>query len=646
VRAYGYDGIDRLTSETVTGALSYAKTFAYDAVGNRLTQSTTGAGAGTVHYAYDARDRLTTENATTYAYDPNGNVTSKSGEATYTWDAENRLAAVNLPSGTVAAHQYDADGNRVQTSITPQAAAGTTGCLGNSAAFVREDSTTLGNWQGTYGADGYSINAEAPVAPAYGSVSFSNTNDFTWATNTDDKRALQQPPPQTSRIASTYYSFSGETVHVTTTDNNAHTVAFYMLNWDAPNRNQTITAQTPSGTVLDSARPFAWLSTGIYAVYRICGSVDFVFTPGGAPSAVVSGVFLGPSPGTPANTHMLVDTTGGLSQVVTETDGSGNLTAYYVRIGDELLEVMRPAAGGTWTTRFVHHDGLGSVRALSDETGTTVDTRGYEAFGTKNTEAGNDPLTDGFAGESFERTSQLAYHRARWMDARVGRFEGMDTKDGKTRHPATQHRYVYGLNEPTSVVDPTGNDGVDALPNYAAMVFGIGTAPGSGVNPPLLTPDSGIFEHYHVESNAAAVLQSALNQLAPSFLGYYSGHKVPHGYYATQVPSVSGVTVYLRYIFGQGGITVGNNVTLDRLTWGNIQTSQRYHLLAHELTHVLQYARLDSAIGFLSRYAVEYPSYGVPSELRAKPLSEIDPLDPNYSLDQLADTVADKVNPP
>jgi hypothetical protein len=126
-----------------------------------------------------------------------------------------------------------------------------------------------------------------------------------------------------------------------------------------------------------------------------------------------------PSGGSAVTTNMLVDTgcascggSGGLSQVIAETDGSGNIAAIYVRAGDELLEVMRPAGGATWTTRFVHHDGLGSVRALTDETGTTTDSRGYEAFGTKNTEAGNDPLAYGFAGEPFQAETSLAYHRA------------------------------------------------------------------------------------------------------------------------------------------------------------------------------------------------------------------------------------------
>jgi YD repeat-containing protein len=124
-RSYAYDGIDRLTGETASGSLSYAKVFSYDPVGNRLAQLTNGGAAGgdagaasvdagvdggvsggvsgaTVTYAYDPRDRLTSENSTHYAYDLNGNLTSKSGVATYDWDYENRLTQVGLAaSGTL-----------------------------------------------------------------------------------------------------------------------------------------------------------------------------------------------------------------------------------------------------------------------------------------------------------------------------------------------------------------------------------------------------------------------------------------------------------------------------------------------------------------------------------------------------------------
>jgi YD repeat-containing protein len=81
VRNYGYDSVDRLTIENVTGALTYAKTFTYDPVGNRIKQSTIGSGEGSITYVYDTRDRLTTETGRTYTYDANGNELTKSGEA-------------------------------------------------------------------------------------------------------------------------------------------------------------------------------------------------------------------------------------------------------------------------------------------------------------------------------------------------------------------------------------------------------------------------------------------------------------------------------------------------------------------------------------------------------------------------------------
>ena len=236
-----------------------------------------------------------------------------------------------------------------------------------------------------------------------------------------------------------------------------------------------MTAQTTSGTVLDTARPFSGFGGGVYAVYTVCGSVDFTVThTGGGPNASVSGVFFGTPTSPPATTNYLVDTAGGLSQVVAEADGSGSLTAHYVRAGDQLLAVMRPGgAGGMWTTHFVHADGLGSVRAITDETGAVVDTRGYEAFGTKNVEAGTEALAYGFAGEAFDSTTHLAYHRARWMDARVGKFTSADTHFGRLHEPRTQHLYEYANIDPVDRGDPSGNDFDMASTSAAVSVSAI-----------------------------------------------------------------------------------------------------------------------------------------------------------------------------
>jgi RHS repeat-associated protein len=120
VREYQCDDLYRLTNETVTNTagLVYEKAFEYDPVGNRNVQTTTGLGAGVINYTYDERDRLLTENGTVYGWDDNGNLISKSAEATYFWDFENRLIRVEKTDGTVVTHAYDADGNRVRTEVT------------------------------------------------------------------------------------------------------------------------------------------------------------------------------------------------------------------------------------------------------------------------------------------------------------------------------------------------------------------------------------------------------------------------------------------------------------------------------------------------------------------------------------------------
>jgi YD repeat-containing protein len=104
-----------------------------DPVGNRQSQVTALGPAGspgpnlqpgTISYGYDTRDRLLQEQlspnpATAYAWDSNGNLTTKDAEATYSWDHENRLVRVAKTDGTLVEHSYDVDGNRVRTATTP-----------------------------------------------------------------------------------------------------------------------------------------------------------------------------------------------------------------------------------------------------------------------------------------------------------------------------------------------------------------------------------------------------------------------------------------------------------------------------------------------------------------------------------------------
>jgi RHS repeat-associated protein len=150
-------------------------------------------------------------------------------------------------------------------------------------------------------------------------------------------------------------------------------------------------------------------------------------------------------------TDLLVDTSGGLSHVVAEIDGSGAVTAVYVRADDMLLEEIR---GGV--ARMYEADALGSTRSLLDTTGTQTDTWSYEAFGSIVSTTGNDLNPYRFAGERLVDSVGLYQNRARWLDTTTGRFASVDPGRGNPVLPLTSNHYVYGLGSPASLRDPTG----------------------------------------------------------------------------------------------------------------------------------------------------------------------------------------------
>jgi RHS repeat-associated protein len=119
-RSYGYDAVDRLTSAAYTNPSQPAESFAYNSVGNRTSSQLSAS------YSYQPFNRLTSTSSTTYSYDTNGNLisrTNSSGTTQYSWDFENRLKQVTLPNGNTVAYKYDALGRRIQR--TPSAGVST-----------------------------------------------------------------------------------------------------------------------------------------------------------------------------------------------------------------------------------------------------------------------------------------------------------------------------------------------------------------------------------------------------------------------------------------------------------------------------------------------------------------------------------------
>jgi RHS repeat-associated protein len=118
--------------------------------------------------------------------------------------------------------------------------------------------------------------------------------------------------------------------------------------------------------------------------------------------------------------------------------------------------VPAPAGPSDWQTRFFHSDYIGSIRALTDDAGAVTDRYQYDAWGNLLSHVGSDPQPYAFAGEPYDPNVGFQYHRARWMDPRVGRFLGMDGFRGNAQDPTSLHKYLYVSNSPLNAVDPTG----------------------------------------------------------------------------------------------------------------------------------------------------------------------------------------------
>ncbi|MBN2840252.1 MAG: RHS repeat-associated core domain-containing protein, partial [Coriobacteriia bacterium] len=95
------------------------------------------------------------------------------------------------------------------------------------------------------------------------------------------------------------------------------------------------------------------------------------------------------------------------------------------------------------------------------------------AFGELLAHTGSDTQPYAFTGEPLDPNSGWQYHRARWMDPRVGRFEGIDPYRGDPFEPLTLHRYLYAAASPLDRTDASGREGNLVSLGVAMCIQGI-----------------------------------------------------------------------------------------------------------------------------------------------------------------------------
>ena len=197
----------------------------------------------------------------------------------------------------------------------------------NSAVFLGTDTTTLGNWVGFYGADGYMMGDGGPDPvpgppglpnvisnpPFYALVNLDGAKQWTWHDGFPATGTFSLPisPTSSIRIGGAYYqNFAINSsnnlpldVDVTFADNQTHQLALYFVDWHHDVRHQQINIVDPNTQTVLSTQSIINFDQGIYLKYNVQGHVQVQVTlipdnsdqTSVATSVVMAAMFFDPS---------------------------------------------------------------------------------------------------------------------------------------------------------------------------------------------------------------------------------------------------------------------------------------------------------------------------------------------------------------
>ncbi|WP_324725975.1 Ig-like domain-containing protein [Actomonas aquatica] len=170
-------------------------------------------------------------------------------------------------------------------------------------------------------------------------------------------------------------------------------------------------------------------------------------------------------------TSYLVDTNNltGYAQVFEERTsavaGGGDpgfetTTKVYTYGNDLISQATLPPAASTFDLNYYVYDGGGTVRELTDESGSITVTYVYDAFGIIVTSVGLTENSYLYRGEQWDPDAGLYYLRARFMNPENGRFWNSDIFEGFSWDPYTLHKYSYTHHDPVGYVDYSGRSSI------------------------------------------------------------------------------------------------------------------------------------------------------------------------------------------
>lgn len=135
-------------------------------------------------------------------------------------------------------------------------------------------------------------------------------------------------------------------------------------------------------------------------------------------------------------------------------------------LGAEPVAVLTRSTNAAEKLEYFHRDALGSVVAMTNQTGALAMTMSHDLFGQRrNTDlsAANDPSllprvagNEGYTGHEELPDLGLIHMNGRVYDPRIGRFLSADPNIPDPFNTQSYNRYSYVMNNPMNWVDPSG----------------------------------------------------------------------------------------------------------------------------------------------------------------------------------------------
>jgi RHS repeat-associated protein len=124
-----------------------------------------------------------------------------------------------------------------------------------------------------------------------------------------------------------------------------------------------------------------------------------------------------------------------------------------------------PGSTQTSSLSYFHHDHLGSIAAITDETGQVVERLAYDPWGKRRYPDGASDVSDSLTGQRTDRGYTEHEHldemgvihmNGRVYDPLIGRMMSADPNIPNPYSLQSFNRYAYVLNNPLSDKDPSG----------------------------------------------------------------------------------------------------------------------------------------------------------------------------------------------